>query len=117
MINFLEETTQVMLNNGKSPADIIFIGSESSGHSCSWEEFSILADRKYDSGFGDAKVAVDLTIVFKDGSRMKRKEYYGSEWWGVINPFKVPKEIKPITSLFGRHWYTLAKCQTGENDA
>ena len=101
MHTLLEETLDCIENSGHTPEDILFIGSEESGHSCSWEEFKKLADEEYDSGFGAAEVACDLIIVFKDGQRMWRGEYDGSEWWDYSVPTTIPKETKPITKLIG----------------
>ena len=98
-MNLLEETIEDIGKSGHTPKDIIFIGSERSGHQCSWEEFKLLANKEYDSGFGGQEVATDLIIVFPDGSKMWRGEYDGSEWWNYSTPFKIPKENKSIKSL------------------
>ena len=99
MQNLLKETLKSLDNNNKKPTDIIFIGAVS-GYSCTWKEFVILADKEYDRSFGSTEVAEDLIIVFTDGSRLVRGEYDGSEWWEYIDNFKMPKELKPIKSLF-----------------
>lgn len=39
-MNLLEETTLEIKLSGHKPEDIVFIGSEVSDHSCSWEEFT-----------------------------------------------------------------------------
>lgn len=79
--------------------DIVFIGSETSGHSCTWDEFVELANFDYDSGFGSQKVAADLIIVFSDGAKMWRHEYDGSEHWQYSSPFKMPEKRLPVRSL------------------
>lgn len=117
MTNLLEETTNIMLGFEKSPDDIIFIGSESSGHSCTWEEFVVLANKDYHAGYGSAEVATDLIIVFNDGSRLDREEYDGAEWWEFRNPFQMPTEIKPIVNLFGGCWDSLEELQKGDDYA
>ena len=98
--NLLNETIKDIKNSGHTPEDIIFIGSENSGYSCSWNEFKKLANEEYDDGFGASKVAIDLIIVFTDGAKMWRGEYDGSEWWNYSKPFKKPKILKPIKHLF-----------------
>ena len=100
MTNLLEETIEAIESSGHTNTDIIFIGSESSGHSCSWEEFKTLADKEYDSGYGGNEVAYDLIIAFSDGSTMWRDEYDGSEWWDYSKPFVNPKTTSKIITLF-----------------
>ena len=109
--NLLTETVRFMESIGESPGDIIFIGSEHSGYACTWDEFVILADREYDSGFGAQEVADDLIIVFSDGCRMYRHEYDGSEGWRYVRPFVRPEEMKKIRRLFVCNvgWETLAE--------
>lgn len=102
MINLLAETIYCIEDHEKETKDIIFIGSEITGHSCSWDEFIILSDRVYDQGFGPAEVAADLIIVFSDGCIMRRREYDGSENWVMCSPFSMPDEKKPIRFLFAR---------------
>ena len=99
-MNLLEEKKEAIERSGHTIEGIIFIGSEGSGHQCTWNEFKKLANRDYDSGYGGQEVAHDLIIVFSDGFKMWRGEYDGSEWWEFSTPFKTPKEKKPITSLF-----------------
>lgn len=118
MSNLLKETIKDIKESGHKIKDIVFIGSESSGYSCTWKEFTTLADREYDDGFGAAEVAQDLQIVFSDGSSMKRGEYDGSEWWEYSKPFKTPMKKKKITNLFAVSigWQDLEEInkQTGE---
>lgn len=100
MRNLLSETISDIQDSGHSIEEIIFIGSEKSGYSCTWEEYERLADQNYDSGFGAPQVASDLIIVFSDGSKMWRHDYDGSEWWVYSTPFDLPMETKPIKKLF-----------------
>ena len=106
-MNLLQETLTALFNSGHKISDIVFIGSEESGHSCTWTEFEKMADREYDSGFGGAEVATDLIIVFRDGQKMWRGENDGSEWWEYSTPFKQPKILKPIKNLFGKYHQPL----------
>lgn len=109
-MNLLQETIEEIIRSGHKTEDIIFIGSESSGYSCTWPEYEILANRDYDYGFGAQEVASDLIIVFADGAKMWRHEYDGSENWAYSSPFKMPSEIKQIKNLFvnGVGWEDLA---------
>jgi len=97
---FLEETTEAILRSKHLIGDILFIGSQESGHSCTWTQFRKLADASYDSSHGAQRVASDLIIVFSDGEILKRWEYDSSEGWDCIKPFVIPTPLKPIKSLF-----------------
>lgn len=111
-MNLLKETLEDIKNSRHEIADIIFIGSQESGYSCTWPEFEKLADKEYDDGFGAQEVASDLIIVFSDGMKMWRHEYDGSESWAYYTNFKMPENVKPIRSLFvekGVGWEDLAE--------
>lgn len=99
--NLLHETKKAIATSGHTETDIVFIGSEETGHQCTWPEFCVLADVEYNAGYGTAEVAQDLIIVFSDGAQMWRDEDAGREWWAFATPFKHPPESKPIRSLFG----------------
>lgn len=115
MSNLLKETENDILRSGHKVEEIIFIGSETSGHTCTWEEFVKLADKEYDDGFGCAKVATDLIIVFSDGSKMWRDEYDGSENWSYSTPFVMPDNPLPVKRLIGNYWPKLSDLQD-DND-
>ena len=57
MTNLLQETIQDIEKSGHKVSDIKFIGSISSGYSCTWDEFLALADIEYDAGFGGQEIA------------------------------------------------------------
>lgn len=103
-MNLLEETKDEIHVRGYTPEDIIFIGSEKSGHQCTWEQFTKLADMEYDNGYGGQNIASDLIIVFSDQSMLHREEYDGSEWWGYHRPFKQPPVAYHIKSLVIDSW-------------
>lgn len=106
-MNLLKETEEGIKDSGHTPADIVFIGSEESGHQCSWEEFCLLADVEYD-GFGGQEVAGDLVVVFSDGQKMWRGEGGGSEWWEFSTAFVKPAISLPISQLVGNgSWQSL----------
>ena len=100
MINFLSETKEAIEKHGHTALDIIFIGIENTGESCSWEGFQTLADKEYHNDFVEQKVHGDLIIVFKDGSRLYRFEYDGQEDWRFLKPFVMPKKLDKIKTLF-----------------
>ena len=110
-MSLLIETQDDIKQSGHTADDIVFIGSEKSGYSCTWHEFTSLANREYDSGFGPQKVATDLIVVFRDGSKMWRDEYDGSERWSYSEPFVMPKETTPIGCLFAKRvgWEDLSE--------
>jgi len=108
-MNLLEETIDDIKRSGHKIKDIIFIGSEDSGHSCTWKEYKKLANIEYNEGYGGAEIATDLIIVFSDGFKMERGEYDGSEWWRYSTPFKMPKKTFPITKLHDGIWDDLAE--------
>lgn len=110
MTNLLNETKEAIKDSGHKISDIVYIGSED-GHSCNWTQFTKLADKEYDDGFGAAKVATDLRIVFNDGQTMWRGEYDGSEWWNCSKPFIITEEIKPIKRVIGNYWPKLKDLQ------
>jgi hypothetical protein len=115
MTNLLKETQEVMSDNNKTSRDIIFIGSERSGYSCSWEEYIVLANIEYDSGYGGAEIASDLILVFNDGSRLYRGEYDGSEWWDFMAIFKAPEEKHTIKRVKRTSYeYDLAEMNKDE---
>lgn len=99
-MNLLNETIDAINESGHSVEQIIFIGSEKTGHQCTWDEFQTLANREYDNGYGAQVVATDLIIVFGDGTKLWRGEYDGSEWWEFSRPFVKPETCNPIRDLF-----------------
>ena len=111
-MNFLKETINKIESNGQTVENIIFIGSRESGHSCTWGQFVELANFDYNNGFGGQEIPSDLMIAFADGAMMTRGEYDGSEWWDYIEPFKMPKEQKPIKTLQShQYWVNIADIQ------
>jgi hypothetical protein len=118
MTNLLKETINDIARSGHVPTDIVFIGSAGTGHECTWAEFCVLADIHYDSGFGSQKVATDLIIVFRDGTKMWRHEYDGSEYWDFSYPFKRPQFAHPIKRLVVGvdqvGWRTVAEVSDGD---
>ena len=115
-MNLLKETRHCIEQAGYVPEEIIFIGSIDSGHSCTWDEFCILANHDYDNGPGTQVVATDLIIVFKDNVQMWRFESDGTECWEWRSMFKAPIDRKRINNLFGTHLRidTLAEINNGE---
>lgn len=83
--NFLKETKMVIEGSGHTTDDIEFIGNRNRTISLGgWEGFAKAIDRTYYNSYGNAEVAGDLAIFFKDHSVMFRHEYDGAEWWQYI---------------------------------
>lgn len=98
-MNFLYETTAAIAESGHVPEDIVFIGSEKTGHQCTWSEFECLADVEYDEKLGGQLVPYDLQIVFSDDHRMTRIHNGWEECWIYSVPFVIPEKHRAITSL------------------
>lgn len=91
MINLKEETLKVLAYNGKTWADVEWVGLEQKV--VPKDSFLLIADREYDNGYGGNEVNMSLIVVGKD-FWLERHEYDGSEWW----EFKqMPK--KPVVML------------------
>lgn len=89
--NLLQETVDVLREHGKTPADVLWVGSLE--FYTDWDNFAaIAAEENYYNGFGGAEIDCSLLIVGCDWW-LEREEYDGSEWWA----YKC-KPIKPKTS-------------------
>lgn len=97
--NFLEETKTVIEGSGHTTDDIEFIGNRNRTISLGgWEGFAKAIDRTYYNSYGNAEVAGDLAIFFKDHSVMFRHEYDGAEWWEYI-PSSESNREPPVAVL------------------
>ncbi|NLP34788.1 MAG: hypothetical protein GX359_06265 [Clostridiales bacterium] len=104
MTNLLEETLEILRDNGKSFDDVVWIGSPD-GYIAK-ELFLKLADVCYNNSFGGQEIAEDLLIVGEDWW-MERCEYDGSEWWEFKTmPVKPKDELHP-TRLNNGLWDKL----------
>ena len=117
MQNFLEETAEAIREAGLATDDIIFIGSEDTGHQCTWDEFCVLADFEYEDEFSLRAIAEDLVIVFKEGEKMRRVTCEGCEWWEVLWPFHRPEENLPIKHLRGGGIFPTLATQNDHTNA
>ena len=97
-MNLLQETLDALEENGKTPADVRYVGRASISAKCSWEDFAKQSDFEYDNGYGGAEISTDLVAV-GDNWWLERAEYDGSEWW----EFKTfPEEPKWDSHAFSR---------------
>lgn len=93
--NFIEETVQTLIFNGKSPEDVQWVGSSNGEFAIDWKTFIKIADVWYDAGYGSQKIARDLVVVGHTWW-LERHEYDGSEFW----EFKTIPHIQDITKSF-----------------
>lgn len=77
-INFLEETISILCDNGKTPNDVLWVGTRE--HKTTWEEFASRANFIYNNGYGGEEINMDLLVVGKN-FWLERHNYDGSEWW------------------------------------
>lgn len=103
MINFLEETIDVLHSYGKTEADVLWVGRDYYDYKANkdvyykstWKDFCSKANFKYDNGFGGTEIPMDLIIVGKD-FWLERHEYDGKEWWEFKTMPKEPEEIREL---------------------
>jgi hypothetical protein len=117
MTNLLEETRAAIANSGHKETDVIWVGSADGAYRMDWTEFTSLADREYHSGYGAAEVATDLVVVFRDGAKLWRGEYDGSEWWEYDTPLgEITGTPKKIERVIGDYWPTVAGLHDPEKE-
>ena len=115
MINFIQETLNIMELNGKQKDDIKHIGSKD----CYIEidDFFRVFDVDYDNSFGSPHMPTDMVIIFNDGSWLERHEYDGSEWWEFKQTPKICTERKFTRKdkVFEYHmWSKLVEFENGQ---
>lgn len=109
MDNLLQETITALEENGKTPADVMWVGTREADESMyfygehkpsagSWSDFEKLADFTYDSGFGGQEIYQTLVVVGENWW-LERHEYDGSEWWEYKRlPIK-PTGANPLSEI------------------
>lgn len=80
MTNLLEETLNVLAQNGKTKDDVRWVGSADGSYAIPWAEFERIANVEHADGFGWAEVNEALVVVGDDW-HLQRREYDGREWW------------------------------------
>jgi hypothetical protein len=78
MMNLLTETIDKLKECDRSPSSVEWIGNGK--FYFTWEEFTEIANKDYDDGYGGNEVPLDLKVVGTD-YWLERHEYDGSEWW------------------------------------
>lgn len=96
-ISLLQETVEILNENGKSPADVEWVGLKN-GTYYTWEEFEKQADDiRYDSDWGWPEINMSLVVVGKD-FWLERHEYDGAEWWEFKTlPTKPDKKVDKLS--------------------
>lgn len=94
--NLLEETLSLLIENDKSPDDIITVIF--GDFYTNWEQFAeVVADVNYDSGYGTEEINQNIFIVGKN-FWLERHQYDGSEWWEFkTTPTRENRTPKVIT--------------------
>ena len=80
MINFKEETLEVLKQYGKTIDDIKWIGNSTGERTTDIQWFFNSIDFSYNDGFGCEFINQSLVIVGNNWW-LERGEYDGSEWW------------------------------------
>lgn len=106
--NLLAETIAVIQENGKSPADVSWVGFNSPGTEQAkgtWADFaSLAAGINYNAGYGGNEIATGLLVVGPDWW-LERHEYDGSEWWEFKQLPTPPALHRPLTKEdLEEHW-------------
>lgn len=117
MMNLLQETIEILKENGKTKDDIIWFGCKD--FQIPIEDFEKLTNVEYHSEHGSVEVALDLIVVGKD-LWLERREYDGKEWWEYKQFPKTPSIIKKVSKIKGKgqSWcdedeYTIANINSG----
>lgn len=99
MINFLEETLDILELNNRSKYDVQFVTDGQSY--MSFEDFEELANFEYYDGYGGNEIKLNLKVVGYD-FWLERHEYDGSEWWEFKQQPKKPGTYNPELKLKDR---------------
>jgi hypothetical protein len=109
--NCLQDALTVMGQAGKSPADVLWVGSEDGTYAISWEQFVPMANFEYADG--EKSVARDVVIV-GDGWWLERwfvDEDWMSGWVYKENPTR-KFNAAPFDAVRGGYDDTLASLQS-----
>ena len=102
-MNIIKEIKNCLQENNKKENEILWIGSRDGKLAMKWPKFKDkFGDISYDDGFGAAKIAQDLVVVFSDRSWLERNEYDGAEEF----------EYKQAPNLVAMHDYDVIDCHS-----
>jgi hypothetical protein len=104
MVNLLVETLEALADNGRSPHEVIWVGSRDGKIRCRWGEFTYLADFEYHDRYGG--IPFDL-VVCGEGWWLERHEHDGEEHWvhrlppgtmfGALPVLRLRGDCSPVT--------------------
>lgn len=94
-MNLLEETTEILKENGKHIFDIVWFGTKKYRYDC---DLQTLLNIEYDDGYGGHEIPTDFILV-GDNFWLERREYDGSEWWEYKEHPKRPSLVKGVNKL------------------
>ena len=97
-MNLLKETTQVLKKNKLTVKDVLWVGTSDGKQTCSWEQFSKIANIEYDNGFGGSEIGENLVVV-GESWWLERGEYDGSEWWEFKSTPRLKSKTKMLTAV------------------
>lgn len=110
MTNLLQETLEIIEENGLSSTDVVWAGNRDGTYVVPWEWFAQVANVEYDSGYGGQEIASDLVVVFNNGAWLERTEYDGSEGWSYQQSPVVSYNPYPFDTVKnGDNWAPLAE--------
>lgn len=114
MENLLQETQEILSENGKTIEDILWIGSRD--YLLELDKFKEIFNVNYDNGFGAPEIAEDLLVVGDDWW-LERHEYDGSEWWEFKAMPQKPTHMIKNAKVNGGMWDSLARLsEVDKND-
>lgn len=90
LTNLLQETLETLRDNGKTPADVIWVGSSDGTKAITWEQFVEIANVGYN------------LVVVGDTWWLERGEYDGSEWWEVKERPHIHEKHLPFNNVLLR---------------
>lgn len=95
-MNLWEETIEEIEDRGYTLQDVAWVGCDDFTIDLDYYE-SLARKTDYNPGYGSEEIALDLVIVFKDGTWLSRDSYDGSEWFRYnVCPQKPPVQSKPV---------------------
>lgn len=82
-----------MRKHKKTPKDVVLVRSEHGGDAVTWQEFATMANHEI-SRIIYTKYALDLQIVFTDGSCLRKCGLCEDGYWKYYSAHKLKNESK-----------------------
>lgn len=104
-MNLLQETIEILKQNGKSENDVLFVMDNDTLLKNTWEWFKENAkDIEYDEGYGHEEINCCIKVVGKD-FWLERNSYDGSEWWNFKSMPEEPENVGDFNLLDSYEMY------------